>query len=151
MFLDLTSAACRKCVKSCEIRTHLDEILLPHRKQEEFDEDTFPNGGILGTLFDNELYNGDPVLPSGLPLVILSLPTRPLMFHTLLRSSHDNHTNAVIVPNSKFVCVRVRLFVLVLSFPWMFLACSLTRCIRVILRTACTFFRGVRIGHVISV
>ena len=84
MFLDLTSAACRKGVKSCEIRTHIDEILLPHRKKEEFDEDTFPNGGVLGTLFDNELYNGDPVLPSGLLLVILSLPTHPLMLHTLL-------------------------------------------------------------------
>jgi hypothetical protein len=138
--LDLTSAECRKCVQSCEIRKHIDEILLPHRKQGEFDEDTFPNGGVLGTLFDNELYNGDPVLPSGLPLVILSLPTRQLMFHTFLRSSHDNHTDAVIVPISSFVCVRVRLFVLVLSLPWMFLACSLTGCIRVIVRTCLYFF-----------
>ena len=96
MSMDLTSPACRKCVKSCQISTHIDEILVPRRKQEEFKQDTCGSGGVLGTLFNNELYNGDTVLPSGLPLVILSLSTRQLVFHTLLRSSHDNHTDAVI-------------------------------------------------------
>ena len=73
-------------VRKIIIRTHIHEMLVPHRKLEEFDEDSIQNGGgILGTLFDNELDNGDPVLPSGLPLVNLSLLTRQLVFHITTR------------------------------------------------------------------
>ena len=35
----------------------------------EFDGESWPTGGILGTLFSNEVYNGDPVLPSDLGML----------------------------------------------------------------------------------
>ena len=53
-----------------DIEIALNIMNVPRRDTGSYIEDTFPNGGILSTLFNDELYNGDPVLPSGLSFVL---------------------------------------------------------------------------------